>query len=115
MKFHRQLFFVMLCFFSLLLHGCLHGIRILGIDKFGEKIVKIPQDRYEKELGQSLAKTHDAALNALHAIPSFPQSKWQLDSVMVGLGIEGKIGIANIATFSARPRIRLWFTKDASL
>ena len=92
--------------------GCMSGIELVGIDKEGEKILKVPPDEYVEKMGESLAEVYDSAL---YASESFSQGnqRFYLKTFMVGVGIEGKVGVADIVTLGASSRIRLLFSKNS--
>ena len=90
------------------------GIHILGVDKSGVQDIQVDKKLFSQHVGESLADLYDSAIEPANELAnSSPQEAlWNLQWFNVGLGIEGKVGIVGIATFSAKPRIRLYFKKN---
>ena len=91
--------------------SCMSGIHLLGIDQNGEKDLKVTKSKYSKRIGQTLADIHDSALVPANSILSNDGREWRIKWFNVGMGIEGKVGIAGIVTLAATPRIRLYFKR----
>ena len=94
--------------------SCLSGIHLLGIDQEGEKDLKVSKNDYAEKIGITLADLHDAALGPANEIAySRSGEQWKVKWFNIGMGIEGKVGLAGIATLAAKPRIRLYFLKKS--
>ena len=108
-------------FFSLLLFlaqlRCSSGIHVLGIDRNGVRDFRVPAKVYSKHMGESLADIHDSALiSANHFLKQQRYfTPWVLNEFNIGVGIEGKVSVIGLATFAARPRIRLFFSQDSPI
>lgn len=93
------------------LPSCLHGIKVIGHDRHGEQVIKVPRKKYSEEVAKILFETHKQALESFEAYePEAPE--WDVERFMLGLGIEGIVKIANISTLGSRSRIRLFFEKQ---
>lgn len=101
---------VVLLLCSVLSTGCLSGIDLIGLDRDGEKLIKVPPKEYAKKMGDSMAEVHDSALIAASVMRSQGADGLRLKSFMIGLGVEGKADMAGIVTLGASSRIRLIFT-----
>ena len=94
--------------------SCLSGIHLLGIDQEGIKDLKVTKGDYSEKIGVTLADLHDAALVPANKIAySRAGEQWKVKWFNIGMGIEGKVGIAGIATLAAKPRIRLYFRRKS--
>ncbi|MFK7824067.1 MAG: hypothetical protein AB8G05_07920 [Oligoflexales bacterium] len=91
--------------------SCISGIHLLGIDKAGEKDLKVTKSKYSKRIGETLADIHDSALVPADKLFTSNGNEWRIKWFNIGMGIEGKVGIAGVATLAATPRIRLYFRK----
>ena len=92
-------------------YSCASGVRLLGIDREGEKVLKVTKSKYSKRMGETLVDIHDSAIVPANSILTSTTRAWDIKWFNIGLGIEGKVGIAGIATLAATPRIRLYFRK----
>ena len=93
--------------------GCSRGFEVIGLDD-SNKVhnFKIDNSNYKKEVGDRLAKINEYTIEALDKISSEDESTWEVKKVGLGLGLEGKVGILDVVSIKAHPRIRLWFSKE---
>lgn len=112
-QFHLR-YLVLFCSVSIIF-SCTHGVYILGIDKSGEKEIKVKKEKYIEQIGKTLSDIHFAVLRSTDELHD-PESEkaWGLAWFNIGVGIEGEVKVADILTLSARPRLRLYFKKKES-
>ncbi|MFK7871592.1 MAG: hypothetical protein AB8C84_00260 [Oligoflexales bacterium] len=99
-----------LCIF-LSLTNCSKGVHLIGVDTKGfERKLKIEDEVLSTELGKHLIKAHESIDLELSASP-FKDDSWKIETVIIGIGIEGEINILDSWKFKASPAIQIAIQK----
>ena len=93
-------------------------VPVVSLDELGRSQVKmLPTARYRSAMSSASSAVHDSVVAVLDE-HSERQAKagqrWTLQTIGVGLGLTGQIGLGPLVSITASPRVRFIFSNSKS-
>ena len=82
---------------------------ISGAADGSETMRMLPQSAYSRVVADAVGAVHESVLPQLQCAPD--SGAWRLHTVIVGVGIAAQVGLGPIFSITAKPRIRLLYTR----
>ncbi len=95
------------------------AVPVVGLDADMKSVVKtIPLESYQRSLASAFAAVQDSLAVALsegaQSAGDQERAAWRIQTIAVGVGVSGQMGLGPIWSVTASPRIRLVFTNSPS-